>query len=781
MANTTAWGIDVGNRALKAVKLVSTAEGVRIDDLVVVEHEHLLSNAGDNKESFIQNALANFAQNNQTKGAPVAVGVSGQSTFSRFVPLPPVEKKKIPEIVKFEAIQQIPFPLDEVEWSYHLFEDPESPEVKVGIFAMKKELVAQHIKYFADVGLNVQAVQMNPLGVYNGLYHDEKLKGTTMIIDIGAENADLIIAEGEGVWMRSISIGGNAFTESLTKAFKLRFEKAEELKRTAATNKYGRRILQEMRPVFSDLVAEIQRSIGFYSSVHRDSRIAKVIALGGTFKLPGLQKYLQQNLQIEVQKLDSLGTQPPSDAKIAATLNENVLSVASAYGLALQALGQAKIGSSLLPQLIKREKEWKAKTKWFGAAAACVVVGVGLAGYSIMQEGSKFNSTEVDNDRKQANTTLADAQRLSKAWAQNEGQGASDRSQIRQVLSLALHRGVWNEILEKINNPFASNPYGLEAGKPPADPLKYIETFKKTPRAGRQYVLLDQMHSMYAPDLAPFLSMSNSEFAQQAQRFELLGVNELKARFAAGVRSPSGTGGTEMPFVSGSLPPIPSAGPALPPPPQPINPETGQPMEGAPAAAAKRGYVLTLYTLTPNSAGLSFVQQQVAAKLLAWEAAEHANLQRQVNEAAKDPTKQVKRRPFSIVRVVTESSQQVKINPDRAQALQNKAQAMSSRAQMGANGEGTLFDPRYYLQGLGAGGAVPIVPMPLTPGVVPGVMPGPENLQPGVLPPGLGTDPVTGESFLDDWHVVVMVAIVLDPELPAAPKKEGEESTEEGN
>jgi hypothetical protein len=46
-----AWGIDIGNRALKAVKLVATAEGLVIDDFDVIEHETVLSAAGDNRES----------------------------------------------------------------------------------------------------------------------------------------------------------------------------------------------------------------------------------------------------------------------------------------------------------------------------------------------------------------------------------------------------------------------------------------------------------------------------------------------------------------------------------------------------------------------------------------------------------------------------------------------------------------------------------------------------------------------------------------------------------
>ena len=120
----SAWGIDVGNRALKAVKVVRGADGLRIDDVAVLEHEHILSNAGDNKESLIQAALQQFVSTHPVKGSAVALGVSGQSSFARFIKLPPVEDKQIPSIVRFEAIQQIPFPLDDVEWSYQLFRNP---------------------------------------------------------------------------------------------------------------------------------------------------------------------------------------------------------------------------------------------------------------------------------------------------------------------------------------------------------------------------------------------------------------------------------------------------------------------------------------------------------------------------------------------------------------------------------------------------------------------------------------------------------------------------------
>ena len=184
---------------------------------------------------------------------------------------------------------------------------------------------------------------MNPLAVYNAMYYDQRIEGTTMIIDLGAENTDLIIADGDTIWLRSIPIGGNNFTEALVKSFKLNFAKAEELKRNAATSKYARQIFQAMRPVFADLVAEIQRSIGFYASVHRDSRISRIARAGRD--VPAARAC--RSTSSRTCSSTSSGSTRSAPArrptpKLAATFNDNLLSVVSAYGLALQAMGEGE-------------------------------------------------------------------------------------------------------------------------------------------------------------------------------------------------------------------------------------------------------------------------------------------------------------------------------------------------------------------------------------------------------------------------------------------------------
>ena len=75
MANV-AWGIDIGNRALKGIKLQRAPEGIKIVDFAFIEHDTILSESGDNRLSLIQTALAKFVGRHDTRRTPICVGVS---------------------------------------------------------------------------------------------------------------------------------------------------------------------------------------------------------------------------------------------------------------------------------------------------------------------------------------------------------------------------------------------------------------------------------------------------------------------------------------------------------------------------------------------------------------------------------------------------------------------------------------------------------------------------------------------------------------------------------
>jgi type IV pilus assembly protein PilM len=454
----TAWGLDVGVTSLKAIKLRRDGELVSVEAYDVVEHDKFLSDPDVDRDAMIQQTLQKFLLRNPIKRERVYIGVPGSATFARFVKLPPVEPRKVPEIVKFEAIQQIPFPLDQVNWDYHTFQSPESPDVEVGIFAMKKELVAQVLSNFRAAGLTIAGVQMSPLAVYNAAAYDGLTddKGT-VLIDMGAEHTDLVIMDQGRLWLRTINIGGNHFTDALAKSFKQSFSKAEALKKGAATSKYQKQIFQAMRPIFADLVADIQRSIGHYNSSHRDSRLERIVGMGNPFKLPNLQKYLQQELKMEVIRLDNF-RKMKTDPKLGAGLNDAILSMTTAYGLASQGLGLAPIDTNLLPIELARQMMWQNKQPWFIGAAAILLLAVGGTFVQYFAAKSTFAATQGD-DRTKNDNAMGDALRAKSAWP-NVAQFDTDKAQIDQILGLAQARTVWPQLTLDILDalPQAKNP-----------------------------------------------------------------------------------------------------------------------------------------------------------------------------------------------------------------------------------------------------------------------------------------------------------------------------------
>ena len=172
-ASYSVWGIDVGKCALKALKVRMASDG-RTEILAhdYVEHSRILSQPDADDDALITAALEKFLSRNDITNDRVVVSVPGQHTLARFSKLPPVEPKKIPDIVRYEADQQIPFDMDEVIWDYQTFQEEDAPDIEVGIFAMKRELIHAYLLHFENAGIEPMLVQSAPLALYNGALFD---------------------------------------------------------------------------------------------------------------------------------------------------------------------------------------------------------------------------------------------------------------------------------------------------------------------------------------------------------------------------------------------------------------------------------------------------------------------------------------------------------------------------------------------------------------------------------------------------------------------------------
>jgi type IV pilus assembly protein PilM len=388
--------MEVGAAAIKAIRLERDGDRVTVTDFAVVPHKKVLSTPDVDQDDMTRLSLGQFISQKALEGEHLVVSVPGHAAFARFAKLPPVEPKKVPDIVKFEAVQQIPFPIDQVEWDYQTFTDAGSPEVEVGIFAITRDRVKQRLGLYAELGINPASLTLSPVAVYNAMAYDHELserKGPVIYLDIGTYATDVVVAEQGRCWIRTFPLGGTHFTEAIANAFKLSYTKADKLKHEAASSKYAKQIMQAMRPVFSDLLQDLQRSIGYYQTLHREAQLGTMVGLGATFKIPGLRKFLGQQLQMQVMRLDEY-KRITVTGREAATFAQNTVSIATAYGLALQGVGLARISANLVPVETVRAQLWHQKTKWFAGAAAVVALGAGMMLYRPISDRGAVNPEE---------------------------------------------------------------------------------------------------------------------------------------------------------------------------------------------------------------------------------------------------------------------------------------------------------------------------------------------------------------------------------------------------
>lgn len=443
------WGIDIGQSALKALQCRPHEKDPRqlvVESFDYIEYPKILSQPEANPDELIADALREFLERNDLSDATVAMSVAGQSGLARFIRLPPVESKKIPDIVKYEARQQIPFSLDDVVWDYQQLrggseEDGFALEPEVGLFAMKRDQVARALEPLEAAGIEIDVIQLMPLAVYNYVCFDrlEDLSEqsydpndppkSTVVISLGADTTDLVVTNGFRVWQRNIPIGGNHFTRALSKELKLTFVKAEHLKRNAMQADDPKAVFQAMRPVFSDLVSEIQRSLGYFMSIDKKAQIGDVIALGNAMKLPGLQRYLTQNLEYDVKPVDEFRNLSAGSAAGAARFKENILAFAVAYGLCTQAAGRSELRTNLLPEEIVRSRLVRAKKPWAIAGAAAILLGLTVNYFTHV-------SAWADTQTEAMQAALTKADTVSQTAAGYETERQSIKSKASEILAI---------------------------------------------------------------------------------------------------------------------------------------------------------------------------------------------------------------------------------------------------------------------------------------------------------------------------------------------------------
>ncbi|MEW6026800.1 MAG: pilus assembly protein PilM [Planctomycetota bacterium] len=479
----SAWGFDISKSSLKAVRLESSEDGIEITDFDVIDYGPSPSRDEAAFEQDFRQAFNTFRSRHKIKGESIVVSPPFHNVFNRFVSLPSVSGERLHEIVKYEAQQHLPFTIEEVIWSYQKAERLYQPgeEIEVVFFAVKRDLIEQFLGLVTGSGLRVDAIQFAPVALYNYIMVDYAVLGTGknfVILDIGTNNTNLVLVEGNKFWIRNIPIVGNDITKAIQQKLEIPFEEAERMKvsTTSKESPEAGKIFAATQNILKDLASEIHRSIGFYKSLAsgRSVNFDKIILMGNASRTIYFEEFVSQRLQIATVKLSGLGKLELAEEVSKADFSFKMQGLGVAMGLALQGLDKSANKINLLPPEVL-QKRAVSRRKPFVAAIAAVIILIPL----LLHLSAKDELNSIVSANAEIKEILDKSDKTSKDYKRLKDE--SDKiKQLNGFAAVGWQRDIWIKILNNFNKlgifiqPSIAPPKGYAEADNEAD-AKYVK------------------------------------------------------------------------------------------------------------------------------------------------------------------------------------------------------------------------------------------------------------------------------------------------------------------
>src|SRR5437870_967598 len=172
LASERILALDIGASTVKVGEFqVGKTHGMRLTNFnyadlgIDPEHE-------ENRKALVVSTIRNVLREKNMKATRVIFSVSGQSVFTRFVKLPPVDETKVVQIIQYEAQQNVPFPIDEVIWDYQLIGSSDQGELEVVLLAIKSDIIEDLKDAVEAAGLRTDTVDVAPMALYNSVRYN---------------------------------------------------------------------------------------------------------------------------------------------------------------------------------------------------------------------------------------------------------------------------------------------------------------------------------------------------------------------------------------------------------------------------------------------------------------------------------------------------------------------------------------------------------------------------------------------------------------------------------
>lgn len=210
--------------------------------------------------------------------------------------------------VETEANQYIPFSLDEVNLDFQILGPApgDGSDVELLIAASRKEKVEDRVAAVEAAGLKALVMDVETYATQTAAdlivrqLPNEGRDRAVAIVDIGSTMMHInVLLNGQSVYMREQTFGGNQLTQEIQRRYSLSAEEAEIAKRGGdLPENYATDVLQ---PFMDTMSLEVARAMQFFFSSTQYNRVDHILLAGGCAGIPGLDQVVAARTQIDTR------------------------------------------------------------------------------------------------------------------------------------------------------------------------------------------------------------------------------------------------------------------------------------------------------------------------------------------------------------------------------------------------------------------------------------------------------------------------------------------------
>ncbi len=451
--------IDIGSFSLKMAEFTTAKSGQITLNRYGITEMGIDPNKEENSLPFIANAIKKLSKQTGIKGGEVHLSFSSHTSFLKFIKIPPVEQAQLEDILKFEAQQNVPFPLDEVVWDFQLLMGKKTDgDIDTVLAAIKNDQIEAHSANLRKLDFKATSVDLSPLSLYNAFrYNYPESSDCVLLLDIGARGTNLLFIEKNNFFTRSIPLAGSAITQSICNDLQEPYEVVEQLKKTKAYVSLGSEYAESseesvartskiVRTTLGKLAQEVSRSITFYRTQQKGSSPKMIYLTGGSSLLPYMDLFLKEKLSLPVDYFNPLKNVTLGKTIQTAKLSQDVLLMGELIGGGLTLLSERPIEINLSPVSIRKEAEQnRLKPMLLVGLIAWILLfaAINLGAYQQLSILSK----ELDSRSKSVQKLKSDELKIVKLEQENERyQRALDA-----IEKMTRDRDSWKNVLDELN------------------------------------------------------------------------------------------------------------------------------------------------------------------------------------------------------------------------------------------------------------------------------------------------------------------------------------------